>query len=161
MTQKFKQVPVKGITAEELFTLWREGKLYLKEETLSYEELLARCQQEAIVYVSSIDEFVLPEWRPYIKEIWETIFCNESFAPLLVIKKGKMKGRLNRYVVTNIVSYLLTLNVYHNRNLVELHKILEKVDKKNSIYKCAVQYCFSKKQLRKIEDIAKNISGLK
>jgi len=161
MTQKFMQVPVKGITAEEVLILWREGKLYRKEEPISYEELQARCQQEAILYVSSIDEFVSPDWRPYIKEVWETIVSDESFASLLVIKKGQMKGRLNRYVITNIVSYLLTMNVYQNRNLLELHKILEKVDKKNGIYKGAVQYCFSRKQQRKIEEIAKNISGLK
>ncbi len=47
--RKLKKVPMRGITAEELLALWREGKLYqeVNEEDLSQEELLARCSSLA------------------------------------------------------------------------------------------------------------------
>lgn len=149
MNRKFKQVPTRGITTEELLALWREGKLYQVAEPTE-EEILLRCRKEAVSYVSAIHEFVAPEWLPYIDDVWQAIVCADEFSDVLIIHKGRMRGHLNRYVVTSIVSHLKEMNMYRCDSLLVLHKRLEGVKVKNGIYKGAVVYGLKPTQRKKI-----------
>ncbi len=157
MTKQYVKVPTRGITAEELMVLWREGKLYREVETVSGEDLLARCQREALEYVQPIDEFATDEWRPYIREVWEAVVGDVAFQDMLVMQKGQMQGHLNRYTITNIVAHMMTLKIYQCDNLLVLHKKLEGTSKKNGIYKGAGAYCLSRSQRQKIKELIQNM----
>lgn len=163
MKKKIEKVPTEDITAEEVLALWREGKLYheKEEENLSESDQLALCQNEVLEYVSAINEYVVAELRPYIKEIWEAILTDEMFVPVLLMRKGRMCGHLNRYVVTNIVFHLRALDIYQCDNLLELHKKLEGVNQKNGIYKAASLYSLSKEQRKRLRELKSVIAGQK
>ena len=141
----------------------REGRLYLIENTddESKEELLARCQQEALTYVSAINDYVIEGLRPYIKDVWQSILTDDAFAPMLVMRKGRMQGHLNRYIITNIVFHLKALDIYQCDNLLELHKMLEGVNSKNSIYKSAGMYSLNRVQRQRLREMKNKWSGLK
>lgn len=153
MNHKFKKVPYRGITSEELLALWKEGKLYQAVEPM--EELMERCRKEALRYVAALNEFVAPEWLPYINDVWQTIVSADEFSDVLIIHKGRMRGHVNRYVVTSIVSHLKEMNLYQCDSLLVLHKKLEGVETKNSIYKGAVVYGLKPEQRRKIRELKK------
>jgi len=153
MNQKFKQVPYRGITSEELLALWKEGKLYQAVEPT--EELMERCRKEALRYVAALNEFVAPEWLPYINDVWQAIVNADEFSDVLIIHKGRMRGHVNRYVVTSIVSHLKEMNLYQCESLLVLHKKLEGVETKNGIYKGAVVYGLKPEQRRKIRELKK------
>lgn len=157
MTKQYVKIPTRGITAEELMALWREGKLYREVETVSSEDLLARCQREALEYVQPIDEFATDRWRPYIREVWEAIISDVAFQDMLVMQKGQMQGHLNRYTITNIVAQMMTLKIYQCDNLLVLHKKLEGTSMKNGIYKGAGAYCLSRSQRQKIKELLQNV----
>lgn len=157
MKKNFVQVPVRGITAEEILALWQEGKLYRREEPIPYGELLARCQQEAIVYVSSIDEFASPEWRPYIKDVWKAIVCDVRIASFLLMSQ---KREMNRYFVTALVYNLQVLGIYEpveEVSMLKLHLKLEGISKRNSIFKNWEKYAPMNAQRRILNDIITNI----
>lgn len=140
MRKKYEQVPAQGITAEEVLDLWKAGKLFVETERLSDEELLARCQQEALSYVSAIDDYATPEWRPHINKVWKSIVEDYMFEEGLVMKK---KHRLNCYFLTAIVYQLQARGVYlpsNEVNQMKLHLKLERSSKKTSIYKGVVNY---------------------
>ena len=153
--KKFVRVPIRGITAEELIVLWKKGKLYQEVNTIEIpdEELLARCQQEALRYVESINEFATPEWLLYIKNVWKIIIFDDEFTGGLMIRKGRMQGQLNRYFVTNIAFHMKALDIYQSNSLLELHKKLEGVKEKNGIYKAARMYCLNRAQRQRIREI--------
>ena len=163
MKKKIEKVPIKGLTAEEVLALWQEGKLYQvrEEENLSEFEQLALCQNEALEYVSAINEYVVAELRPYIKEVWESILTDEVFAPLLLMRKGRMHGHLNRYVVTNIVFRLREQGFYQCDSMLELHKKMEGVNRKNCVYKSASIYSLNREQRQKLREIGRKWGGLK
>ena len=152
--KNFKKVPVRGITAEELLALWQEGKLYVEQNNVvSPEMLLATCQREAIKYVSAIHDFVSPQWLPYIEDVWQTIISDDEFVDYLMMQKGRTKGQLNRYIVTNIIFYMKALDIYQCDSLLELHKRLEGVKEKNSIYKSAGTYSLRRSQRKRIREL--------
>ena len=162
MNQKFKKVPMRGITAEEVLALWQEGELYVEDNNVvAPETLLAMCQHEAMDYVSAIHDFVAPKYLPYIKDVWQDIINDESFADSLVMHKGRTQGHLNRYVMTNIVEFMRSLDFYHCDSLLVLHKRMERVKKKSSIYKCAGTYSLNKAQRKKLRDLKTFYDGLK
>lgn len=157
MKTNFVKVPARGITAEEILALWQEGKLYRREEPIPYGELLARCQQEAIVYVSSIDEFVAPAWRSYIKNVWRAIVYDVRFTPFLLMKQ---KHEMNRYFVTALVYNLQVLGIYEpveEVSMLKLHLKLEGISKRNSIFKNWEKYAPMNAQRRILNDIITNI----
>ena len=150
--KKFEKVPTVGITAEELLALWRQGKLYqeVNEEEISQEELLARCKQEALRYVAAIDEFVTPQWRPFVSEVWERVLCDKMFSAELVMRN---KRKLNRYFLTSLVFNLQARGFYYPAEKVSqlrLHLKLEGTNKKNSIYKNIVNYPVRQEQRRRL-----------
>lgn len=163
MTKKFKEVPVRGMTAKEVLDLWQRGKLYCEEkvERVADEELLLSCQQEALAYVAAIERNTSVEWQGLIKVLWERIVNDETFRGCLVIHKGRNTGKLNRYVVTNIVFHLQALDVYLCSNLLELHKKLEGVSEKNSIYKGAGEYKLNSMQRRRLRELREEVAGQK
>ena len=155
MPEDYEIVPEKGMTAEEVLTLWHAGELFRKAVKPSDDELLARCQQEALSYVSAIDEYAAPEWRPTIQMLWEAVVSDVLFAPSLITQKGRNKGHLNKYFVTNIVFHMKALDIYQCDSLLDLHKQLEGVQKKNGIYKAAVVYGLKREQRMKIRELSK------
>jgi hypothetical protein len=161
MGEEYVQIPEKGMTAEEVLTLWSRGELFRKAVKPTGDELLARCRQEVLSYVSAIDKYAAPEWRPTIHKLWTDIVGNVLFAPSLVIQKGRNRGHLNKYFVTNIVFHMRALDIYQCDNLLELHKQLEDVQEKNGIYKAAVVYCLTREQRIKIRELAQKVTGQK
>lgn len=156
MKNNFIQVRPEDYTAEALMAAAQEGVLYIVKS--DDEAALDRLRSEALDYVSAIDEFAAPEWQPHIKEVWQAILNDEAFASCLMMKKGQNKGRLNRYVVTNIVLHLQVLGVYSGDNLFVLHKEMEHVDQKNSIYKSIGKYSLTEKQRRRIRELKDSFS---
>lgn len=156
---KIRKLPVKGFTVEQVLALWQEGRLYVEEkkEAVSIEDI----EEEVRAYVCAIDEYVAPEWLPRIRDIWQSIIKDDAFAPLLVMRKGRMQGHLNRYIVTNIVFHMKALDIYQCESLLELHKKLERVSKKNSIYKSAGMYCLNRVQRQRIRELKTFFGGLK
>lgn len=155
MKEKFVKVPTRGTTAEELLALWQQGKLYelAEEEVLPEEQLIAHCQREALAYVGAIDENATAEWRGRTVMLWKSIVNDEAFRKSLMMQKGRNRGRLNRYFVTNIVFHLQALDVYQCSNLLELHMKLEGVGAKNSVYKGAGEYKLSSEQRRRLREL--------
>ncbi len=142
MTKDFKKVPVRGMSAEEVLTLWRKGELYRLEEEVSREELLKRCQQDTLRYVAAINGYVEEKWVPYIDKVWESVVGDEEFSSRLVMQQ---KHQFNRYFVTALVYNLQALGFYQPTGLVnqlQLHLCLEGVTQKNSVYKSSGSYPF-------------------
>jgi len=108
---------------------------------------------EALAYVAAIDEYVTEVWRPLLRQLWQAVVCDAMFSNALVMKKGRQRGQLNRYVMTAIVFYLQALNIYQDVSQIELHRKLENVTDRNSIYKSACKYKLSKEQKRCIREM--------
>ena len=163
IAQQFLKVPVRGTTAEEVLALWQEGKLYqaAEKKVISQKELIARCRREALAYVAAIDEQASAEWRDRIRGLWERIVRDSAFADRLVIQKGQNAGKLNRYIVTNIVFHLQALDVYRSSSHIDLHKKLERVDAKNSIFKGAREYKLSSIQKKKLRELREDVASQK
>ncbi len=161
MTKKFVRVPAEGITAEELLALWRKGKLYWETKVWSEEELLAHSRQEALRYVAAIGEFVAPEWMPCIDGLWHEIVEDVAFASGLMMQKGRDKGQLNRYLVTNIVYRLREMGIYRSESFLLLHKKMEGVKEKTRFYKASVMYPLNKKQRMRLRELKDSFDGQK
>lgn len=158
--RSLKKVHPEDFDAEALMAAAREGRLYveLKLDEATTDQLLAQCRQEALDYVSAIDAFAAPEWQPHIKALWQTILNDEVFASSLMMQKGRNRGQLNKCVVTNMVLHLQVLGVYGGDNLFLLHKELEHVNQKNSIYKSMGKYRLIERQRRKIRELKDSFS---
>lgn len=153
MSQDIVKVPVRGMTAEEVLTLWLQGELYTKKKEPTFEERHQRCIGEALEYVAAIDEYATEAWRPQLQQLWQAVLSDEMFAKILMMKKGRQRGKLNRYVMTAIVFYLQALDIYQNVSQIELHRRLENVKDRNSIYKGACKYQLSFDQKRRIREL--------
>lgn len=161
MTKKFKKVPVRGISAKEVLTLWRRGELYRLEDEVSHEELLERCQQDTLKYVAAINGFVEEKWVPYINKVWEMVVGDEEFSSRLVMRQ---KHQFNRYFVTTLVYNLQALGFYQPTTLVnqlQLHLCMEGVTQKNSVYKSSGAYAFPSALRTRLNKILKIFSGSK
>ncbi len=157
MRQLLKVHP-EDFDVKTLLAAAREGRLYIEETDIeaARRRQLEHCQSEAMNYVSSIDEYVAPEWKPYIKELWTTILNDALFTPQLMLQKGRNQGQLNKYLITIIVDCLRAMRIYQCENLLELHKKMEGVDKKNSIYKSAGMYSLCWEQKQRFHDLVKS-----
>jgi len=154
--RNLKQVHPEDFDVATLMTAAREGRLYLQTIELTDDELLAQCQQEALAYVSAIDEFVTPAWRASIHELWKRVVSDEIFIPNLVMKKKRV---MNRYFITAIVYQLQARNVYQSNetvNQLKLHLSLESITKKNSIYKSVVNYSVMPEQKKYLSALLAN-----
>ena len=160
---KKQKLPVMGITAEEVLHLWQQGALYVAvaEPIETEDEQLNRCRQEALAYVQCLEPYVTAAWQPFIHPLWQAIISDELLTPSLVHRKGRHQGHLNKYYLTNIVFHLKALDIYQCDSLLELHKTLEGVAEKNSIYKSAVIYGLSFQQRFRIREISQKVAGLK
>jgi len=160
---KKRKLPVMGITAEEVLHLWQQGLLYVavKQPQESADEQLNLCRQEALAYVQCLEPYVNATWLPFIHPLWQAIISDELLTPSLVHRKGRHQGHLNKYYLTNIVFHLKALDIYQCDSLLELHKTLEGVEQKNSIYKSAVIYGLSSQQRFRIREITQKVAGLK
>ncbi len=161
--KQLRKVRPEDFDAEMLMAAAREGRLYLDmtHDEATLEQLLARCQREALDYVSAIEDYVAPDWQPNIKELWTALLRDAFFAPQLVLQKGRSQGQLNKYLVTNIVDCMRGIKVYQCETLLELHKKMEGVGKKNSIYKSAGMYCLNWEQKQRFHELVKSIQESK
>lgn len=160
---KKQKLPIEGITAEEVLHLWQQGLLYVavKEPQESPDEQLNRCRQEALAYVERLKPYVNAQWQPFVRQLWQAIISDESFAHQLVIQKGSRQGQLNRYFITNIVFHLKALDIYLCDSLLELHKTLEGVEQKNGIYKAACMYGLVFRQRQRLRELKDKLAGQK
>ena len=148
--KKLAKVRPEDFDVEMLLAAAREGRLFLEEKSESAEETLARCRQEALAYVKPIEAFASDEWAPYIYKVWEAIVCEDAFATNLVIKKGRMRGQLNRYFITAIVVIMRESGLYQREvPAVKLHVLMEKTEVKNIVYTSSSHYfpIFSQRKL--------------
>ena len=156
----YQKVPIGDMTAEVVLSLWLRGELYVKPKKLLDDAMLLTLRQrEALEYVAAIDGFVAPEWQACIHELWQGIVGDPLFTDALLMKKGRKRGQLNRYFLTNIVFRLQALDVYLCDDLVELHYKLEGVDEKNSIYKSSGAYPLSRTQQQRLLELKKIIES--
>ncbi|MBQ6056091.1 MAG: hypothetical protein IJL34_00305 [Treponema sp.] len=157
MKMTMKQVRPEDFDAQTLYDAAREGRLYLvkNEDATDDAKLQALRQREALEYVAVIDGFAAPEWQTCIHELWQGIVDDPLFTDALLMKKGRKRGQLNRYFLTNIVFRLQALDVYRCDDLVELHRKLEGVDEKNSIYKSSGAYPLSRTQQQRLLELKK------
>ena len=158
----YQKVPIGDMTAEVVLSLWLRGELYVKpKKLLDDARLQALRQREALEYVGAIDGFVAPEWQACIHELWQGIVGDPLFTDALLMKKGRKRGQLNCYFLTNIVFRLQALDVYRCDDLVELHYKLEGVNEKNSIYKSASKYKLTQAQRERLRHLKENIASRK
>lgn len=122
--RKLLKVHPEDFDVKTLLAAAREGRLYIEETDIeaARRRQLEHCQCEAMNYVSCIDEYVAPEWKPYIKELWTSILNDALFTPQLMLQKGRNQGQLNKYLITIIVDCLRAMRIYQCENLLELHK---------------------------------------
>lgn len=148
MRNTMKQVRPEDFDAQAMYDAAREGRLYVVvyEDEMDDAILLALRQREALEYVGAIDCFVAPAWQAHIHELWQAIVGDPLFTDDLLMKKGRKRGLLNYYFLTNIIFQLQALDVYQCENLIELHLKLEGVEEKNSIYKSVGKYKLTKEQ---------------
>lgn len=153
--KQFRKVQPEDFDVEALLAAARVGRLYvdITDNNEALEQQLKQRQREAFDYVSAIKEYVAPEWEPYIKTLWNILLDDPLFSPQLVLQKGKHQGHLNRYFVTNIVSRMKELGIYQCDIFVELHKKMEGVDTKNSIYKCSGAYSLEWDQKQRLLEL--------
>ena len=149
----FQRLPVRGITAEEVLSLWHNGQLFVNNDTVeeNAEETLARCQQEALAYVRAINVYTTKEWASHVELLWQRIVKSDGFALGFVMKK---KHQMNRYYVLAIVFNLQTLGVYlpnEEVSQLRLHLTLENIRQKNGIFKNWGQYAISGAQRKALQ----------
>lgn len=160
MRVNFEQVRPEDYDVQELMALAREGKLYRKVEAeeVSTKELLAACQQEALTYVSAIDEYASDSMRPYINSVWESIVKHSAFSRSLMMQKGRNRGHMNRYFITALVVWMSNRGVYQsNVSSLRLHLKLESVKKKTSVYTSALNYAPDLQQETILKQLLKSI----
>ena len=116
---------------EDVMRLYREGKLLIEveQELPTREEVKA----ELLEYVSPLKDLCTPQYRENHEQIWLDIFQTDGFD--LVMKKGARSGKLNKYKVMALVTYLFNKSLYNgSRSPLQLYYKLENTTKKGSIY---------------------------
>ena len=155
MRNTMKQVRPEDFDAQAMYDAAREGRLYVVvyEDEMDDAILLALRQREALEYVGAIDCFVAPAWQAHIHELWQAIVGDPLFTDDLLMKKGRKRGLLNYYFLTNIVFRLKEWKIYLCKNLIELHLKLEKSDEKTSVYKSSGAYPLNRKQQQRLREL--------
>lgn len=122
--KNLKQVPVRGITAEEVLALWREGKLYFKEEIPEYTE--GEIKDNVRAYVKRLRAYATSQFSEYIDEIWEEILDDEIYLPYIIPDAHARKCReLNKNGIMRIVGVLRSIGIYQDLNDSRICSILE------------------------------------
>ena len=156
MSQDFVRVCPEDFDVAALIALAREGKLFVKRSITtepSAEMMMRRCRKEALTYVAAIDDYAAVHVRPHINKVWEQIIMDKAFVQDLIMKKGRLRGRLNRYFVTSLVANLQARGIYipaEEVSLLKLHLAMEKTTEKNSIYKNRARYPLKATQRKRL-----------
>ncbi len=130
-----RKLPVRGITAEEVLTLWQEGRLYIKEENDINKD---KVRELILAYVSQISLFATHDYRTHIDNIWERILDREEFAAFMApTPKARKFKAFNKYNVMRIIGVLREAGVYEPHNDRVYIARLEHTDKDNS-YRCYI-----------------------
>ena len=113
MKEKYRKVPVEGITAEEVLVLWRVGKLYYKSRVQTISEVDIKNNVRA--YVSRLYAYVTPAFRDSIDELWEEILYDELYLPFIIPNAHTRKCRnMNKNGIMRLVGGLRSLGVYQD-----------------------------------------------
>lgn len=125
MTQKFKKVPVRGITAEEVLALWQEGKLYREvDDEAKYSE--TELKNNVRAYVKRLRPYATQTFIDHIDELWDEILDDELYLPYIIPDARARKCReMNKNGVMRIVGVLRSIEVYQNLTDSMLCGILE------------------------------------
>lgn len=131
---------------ERLLELCREGRVKIlvdDEPEVDTQKLLAEVSE----YVSRVDSYAARKYQPMLGEVWREIVMDDAFARSLYHIKGKNKGRLNRYLLLNIIEYLMNRwSVYEADSLTELHLRLENARQRTAVYTSKKNYELLKMQ---------------
>lgn len=115
---------MRDITAEEVITLWQEGKLYFKEETPEYTE--GEIKENVRAYVRKLRAYATSPFADHIDEIWEEILDDEIYLPYIIPDAHARKCReLNKNGIMRIVGVLRSIGIYQNLTDSRICSILE------------------------------------
>lgn len=128
MKEKYRQVPVEGITAEEVLVLWRVGKLYYKPRQQTVSEVDVKKNVRA--YVSRLRPYATEAFRASIDELWEEILYDELYLPFIIPNTHTRKCRnMNKNGIMRIVGVLRSLGIYQDISDSMICGILEQSNK--------------------------------
>lgn len=131
MRVKIKKLPVEGWTAEQVLTLWRQGKLCYEvyEDEATEEEV----RNNVCAYVRSIRPLATEEYRNRVDELWNEILKDRRFMRLLMPgKKARRCRTMNKYMVIRIIGVLTAKKVYSVSSNVQLIFMLEGKEDENT-----------------------------
>ena len=142
-----KKLQLKPISPEDfdvqaLRRLAREGRLYYDSNEQLSEDNRAAQLDELCRYVSVIHACASPIYAPSIAHIWQAIAADERLSHSLLHVKGKKTGLFNRYRVMAIVSVMWENNIYDRNQftLLDLHNLLERTNRRTSVYTSRLNY---------------------
>ena len=124
MKYKLVQVPVEGITAEEVLALWHTGQLFVKRPIKNVP--LEKIKENVRAYVDRLRPYVTTEFSDSIDELWDEILDDELYELLIVPDARTRKERsLNKNGVMRLVGVLRSLQVYESTTDSEICATLE------------------------------------
>ena len=133
-----RRLPVADFDADLLRQWAQEGRVYVRMPQRVEKDAY---KKEVLEYVRAIDGFAADEWKDGIDELWNEIVEADCMSELLVMKKGRESGHMNRYMVTNIVRRMLSAGVYRKEvAMMALHLQLEHAGAVNRYYKNCQNY---------------------
>lgn len=126
---------------------FNEGRLFITTTCKeSASDLRKKRIRSIIDYVSRINDYATPKYRPYIYDIWSQILNDESLINLFFYTRySHNRGEVNWYRVTVVVCLLREWQVYSNDiTASRLHCILEGTPKPNGHYTGMSRYLLEK-----------------
>ena len=159
--QTFIRLRPEDFDARTLRRMAREGRLYFTAKPQVRTAAEPDGEETLIEYVSAISRCATPSYAHCITQIWQCIARDPKLNERLFIEKGRHQDELNRYRVMAIVTVLLEKNVYckETYTVLQLHHILERTDKKDSIYTSRLNYAMSISERLYINKLLKKIDG--
>lgn len=146
---------VKKFDIEFLSKAFEEGWLFIKRPQIKDSHMYKR---EVLDYVGRIKDCASDEWKDKVDVLWQKIVDEPRFQEKLKMQKGEKVGHLNRYMVTALVSLMREWKVYREEEtMLSLHKKMENITEKNSVYKGYVNYGLDTGERKAIKELIKAI----
>lgn len=115
-------------------------------------------KREVLDYVGRIKDCASDEWKDKVDVLWQKIVDEPRLQEKLKMQKGEKVGHLNRYMVTALVSLMREWKVYREEEtMLSLHKKMENITEKNSVYKGYVNYGLDTGERKAIKELIKAI----
>lgn len=155
MAQKFLPVRPEDFDAEALKQAAEEGRLFITPSSCSISRTLKNNARQVLRYVAPLRTYTNPTYRSQYHNLWKTIVNHPNFFQRFTIQKGKNEGSMNKYFIMAIVDCLKNLGLYQNVNSLQLHRVLEKIDTRNTYYNSMGQYALECSESRILRELMK------